>query len=306
MKKVLITGANSYIGNSFADWVEKQNAVCSPEEKLEPEKVSLRGLEWTKQDWSGYDAVLHVAGLAHADVGHTDETTRQKYYSVNRDLTIAAASKAKREGVRQFIYMSSIIIYGDSAPIGQEKVITADTQPSPAGFYGDSKLQAELGILPLQDENFQVVVIRTPMVYGESSKGNFPKLVKMAEKISIFPMINNYRSMIYIRNLCELLRLVIVHDRKGIFYPQNREQISTSQLVYLIGNALGKKIHLIKGLSGALKLAGLLTGYIGKIFGSLTYEQKMSEQSMNYCRYSVEESVCETIRTEKRLKNDAK
>lgn len=299
MKKVLITGKSSYIGNSFAGWVEKQNGSCVPEERLETEKVSLRGLEWAKQDWSGYDTVLHVAGLAHVDVRRADEATRQKYYSINRDLTIAAASKAKREGVRQFIYMSSVILYGDSAPIGQEKVITAETKPSPAGFYGDSKLQAEQGILPLQEENFRVVIIRTPMVYGEFSKGNFPRLVKMAEKISVFPAVDNRRSMIYIRNLCELLRLLILQERQGIFYPQNREQISTSRLVCLIGNALGKKIHLIKGLSGVLKLAGRMTGYVGKIFGSLTYDQNISEQSMNYCLYSVEESVCETIRTER-------
>ena len=295
MKRVLITGQNSYIGNSFEKWVHVRNGADDAAEEIQATKVSLRSLDWQAKSWEGYDSVLHVAGLAHVDVAHADEATRQKYYEVNRDLTIAAACKAKRDGVRQFIYMSSIIIYGDSAPIGQEKVITETTKPSPANFYGDSKWQAEKGILPLQDEKFRVVIVRPPMVYGEGSKGNFPKLVQLAGKVSIFPQIGNHRSMIYIDNLCELLRLIVLRDGTGIYYPQNPEQLSTSELYRMIGKSLGRKIHLVKGLTPLLKAGSHITGYVDKMFGSLTYDQSLSRQELGYCLYHTEESIGKTI-----------
>ena len=290
MKRVLITGLNSYIGNSFVQWAG---------EGIETTKVSLKPADWQAKSWEGYDAVLHVAGLAHVDVKHADEATRQRYYAVNRDLTIAAADKARRDGVGQFIYMSSIIIYGDSAPIGQEKVITVKTEPSPANFYGDSKWQAEKGILPLETENFHIVIIRTPMVFGEGSKGNFPKLVKLAQKlpggISVFPEAGNHRSMIHIRNLCELIRILILQQERGVFYPQNKEQLSTGELYQMIRTQLGRKTTLQKGWTPLLKTASRLSGYVDKLFGSLTYAPGISAQELGYCRYTAQDAIALSV-----------
>ena len=142
MKKVLVTGLNSYIGNSFEQWIKEQNEK-HPEEEIQVTKCTLRGADWMKESWAGYDAILHVAGLAHVDVSSVSEESKQKYCKVNRDLAIDTAKKAKEDGVKQFINLSSIIVYGASAPIGKEKVITAETKPEPASFYGESKLQAE-------------------------------------------------------------------------------------------------------------------------------------------------------------------
>lgn len=286
MKKVLITGLNSYIGNSFENYIEKISDAA-----MIIKKVSLKEESWQKKSWEGYDTVLHVAGLAHVDVRHADEKTKQRYYRINRDLAGQAAEKAKNDGVKQFIYLSSIIIYGDSASIGKEKKITKESRPAPANFYGDSKLQGEQTLLKVQSEGFSVLVLRLPMIYGENSRGNFPKLKKLAEKTPIFPKIENRRSMLYIGNLCELIRIAIEKELEGIIYPQNREIVSTSELVRLLGEQKGKKIILVPGFTPILKVCAHFTGYVNKIFGSLEYEEKLSVLETEYCRYSVRASL---------------
>ena len=177
MKKILITGANSYIGTSF----EKYMAQWP--ERYQVDTVDMIDGSWREKSFAGYDAVFHVAGIAHSDTGNVTEERKALYYQVNTDLTVEVAKKAKSEGVGQFIFMSSAIVYGDSAPIGQTKVITADTPLTPANFYGDSKVQAEKGILPMNDDAFHVVVLRPPMIYGPGSKGNYPVLSKLAQKL---------------------------------------------------------------------------------------------------------------------------
>ena len=295
MKKVIVTGLTSYIGNSFEEWIKIKNENAPEEEQIEVTKLSLRNAAWQKEDWSGYDAILHVAGLAHVDVRETDEATRQKYMKINRDLTIAAADKARRDGVSQFIYMSSIIVYGDSSAIGQEKIIKRDTKPEPGSFYGDSKLQAELGIKPLETEDFHISIIRTPMVFGEGSKGNFPRLADLVRKTPLFPKVENKRSMIYIYNLTELIRQLILTDRSGMFYPQNKELLSTCELIRLIADAYGKKVHFAGGMKGLLKLGAKVSGSVNKLFGSLAYEEDMSLCGIDYRVFSAEDAVRRSV-----------
>ena len=218
-KRVLVTGVNSYIGNAFRSYMEQY-----PEEAV-VDGISVRNDAWKTLDFSGYDCVFDVAGIAHADTGHVSEEVKKRYYAVNCDLTVALAQKAKEEGVRQFIFMSSAIVYGDSAPIGFQRMITRDTPPAPADFYGDSKLQAEKGILPLADDHFKIAVLRPPMIYGKGSKGNYPVLSKMAQKLPAFPKVENCRSMLYIGNLVEFVRLVIKNEESGFFFPQNGQPL---------------------------------------------------------------------------------
>src|SRR5699024_6694971 len=208
MKKVLITGVNSYVGNSLEEWLLKEP------DNYSVDKISLRDDKWKERDLSGYDVIVHVAGIAHVS---RDPKMEELYYKVNRDLTIETATKAKEEGVKQFIFLSSIIVYGEN--IGNDGVITKDTIPQPSNFYGNSKLQAEQGINPLNDENFNVVTIRPPMIYGKGSKGNYPKLAKAAQKLPIFPDIDNQRSMLHIDNLSEFIKLMIDNEERRLFYP---------------------------------------------------------------------------------------
>lgn len=297
MKKVLITGANSYIGTSFENYI-KEN--CPNDYTVDT--VDMIDDTWREKSFAGYDSVFHVAGIAHSDNGKISTEKEKLYRSVNTDLTIEVAKKAKTDGVKQFIFMSSAIVYGDSAPMGKSKVITRDTPVSPANCYGDSKVQAENGIRPLNDGKFHVVILRPPMIYGKGSKGNYPTLSKLAQKLPIFPKVNNCRSMLYIENLCEFVRLMVENEERGVFWPQNAEYSNTSELVRMIADVHGKKIRLTRAFNWGLPVARLVTGLVDKAFGNMAYEMAMSEyqnkngERVNYSLISLDESIIHTER----------
>ena len=288
MKKILITGANSYIGMSFEKYMQQW-----PED-YQVDTVDMIDGSWREKSFAGYDVVYHVAGIAHSDSGKISPEKAKLYYAVNTDLTVETAQKAKAEGVKQFIFMSSAIVYGESAPIGKSKVITKDTPVSPANSYGDSKVQAEKGILPLNDDGFKVVILRPPMIYGPGSKGNYPMLSKLARKLPVFPKVKNQRSMLYIENLMEFVRLMVENEEQGIFWPQNAAYSNTSDLVKLIANAHGKHIWLMPGTTWALKILNHCTGLVNKAFGSLSYEESLSEYKEPYQKVTLEDSVTAT------------
>lgn len=288
MKKILITGAGSYIGTSVETYLSQWP------ERYQVDTVDMVDGSWREKSFAGFDTVFHVAGIAHSDTGNVTEERKALYYRVNTDLTVETAKKAKAEGVGQFIFMSSAIVYGDSAPIGTQKIITADTPLNPANFYGDSKVQAEKGILPLSDDHFRVVVLRPPMIYGPGSKGNYPILSKLARKLPVFPAVDNRRSMLFIGNLAEFVRLMIENREAGIFWPQNGEYANTTQLVRLIAGSHGKRIFVVPGCGWALKLLSHATGLVNKAFGSLCYEKSLSCYRQDYRRYTLEESIALT------------
>lgn len=285
MKRILITGANSYIGTSFEKWVSQW-----PED-YHVDTVETRNGEWKELDFSTYDVVFHVAGIAHQDAKADQE---ELYYKVNRDLTIEVAQKAKSEGAQQFIFMSSMIVYGASSKIGETKVITRDTVPDPINFYGNSKLQAEQGILPLQAEGFNVVVIRPPMIYGKDSKGNYPLLAKFAKITPVFPNIENKRSMLHIDNLTEFIRLMVDNSEKGVFFPQNREYVKTAEMVKIIADLNGKKLRLTKLFNPILVGLGGNVNVINKVFGSLLYSQDISSYKHDYQLNDLKASIIST------------
>lgn len=290
MKKVLITGKGSYIGTSFIQWVNEKH----PSE-FEIEELDMIDVTWREKNFAEYDIIFHVAGLAHADVGKVSDETKAFYYKINRDLTIETAEKAKKSGVKQFVFMSSMIIYGESAGVGKRKVITKDTKPHPANFYGDSKWQADKGVRKLQNDDFHVAVIRPPMIYGKGSKGNYPLLSKMAKKLPIFPKIRNERSMLHIDNLCEFLVMLMNSGEGGIHFPQNREYVQTCQMVKMIGKVSGHKIRLVRGLNLGVIIAGKIPGKISvlvnKAFGNMVYEKGMSEYKKDYRVRTLYESI---------------
>lgn len=286
MKKILITGAGSYIGTSFEKYINDNFA-----DQYKVDSIDMIDGSWREKSFVGYDTVYHVAGIAHSDNGKISADKEKLYRRVNTDLTIETAKKAKTDGVKQFIFMSSAIVYGDSAPIGKEKIITKDTVPAPANCYGDSKLQAEKGILPLQDDSFNVCVLRPPMIYGKGCKGNFPMLEKLALKLPIFPKVENKRSMLYIGNLVEFVRLMIENEEKGVFWPQNVEYSNTSELVKMIAAVNGKRMAFVSGIGWLLKLMSHFTGLINKAFGNMGYEQRMSEYKEQYIQFSLKESI---------------
>ncbi len=262
---LLITGKNSYIGQSVEAWIQSHH----PDWRIDT--IDTRDGKWLEHDFAPYDVVFHVAGIAHANA---KEDQRDLYYAVNTDLTIDIANHAKATGVKQFIFMSSAIVYTSSEL--EKGRITYDTVPKSDDPYGDSKIQAEAGILPLQDDTFNVVVLRPPMVYGKGSKGNYPRLAKLAQQTPFFPHYENRRSMIHIENLAEFIRLMIVNEEAGIFWPQNKEYVNTSDMVATIARFHGHRLHRNRLFNPFIQLVEQQT-LVNKLFGNLYYEMEMSD-----------------------------
>ena len=281
MKKILITGANSYIGTSFAAWADQYP------DKYTVETIDMIDGSWREKCFQAFDAILHVAGIAHVDAKADME---EQYYKVNCDLALETAQKAKADGVGQFVFMSSIILYGT-----EHAVITADTVPNPKNFYGDSKLQADLKLHQLQEDGFHVVSVRPPMIYGAGSKGNYPRLASLALKTPLFPHVKNQRSMLHIDNLCEFIRLMIEHNETGIFYPQNREYVNTFELVREIAHVHGKQVRACNLFNPAIRLLSKRVNVCNKLFGDLVYDKNMSDyMDFAYCVTDFAESVRKT------------
>lgn len=262
MKKILIVGSNSYIGCSFEKWMKNQKS------SWEIQFVSSRNYAWKQLDFGQYHCVLHVAGIAHVDPSADME---QEYYKINRDLAVDCCQKAQREGAGQFVFLSSIIVYGESKSL-TPKIITRDTYPDPNGFYGKSKWEAEQGIMQLANANFKVAIVRPPMVYGKGSKGNYPKLAKLAKIVPVFPDLENQRSMIHIDHLCECLRLIIQQNAEGVFCPQNREYVNTAELVKTIADTKGKAVWTTKLANPFIRLLSRRIPKLNKLFGTLIYD----------------------------------
>lgn len=317
MKHILIAGANSYIGTSLERYLLEYNA-SQGRELYRVDTISQRDSRWENHDFHGYDAVFQASGIAHVDTGAVSPEQQELYYQVNCDLAVTTARKAQEAGVGLFLYPSSIIVYGDSAPYGKSRVITRQTPADNQHFYGASKIRAEeeLGrLLPESKENlpvsgsddrerqgteraFQVAILRLPMVYGKGSKGNYPLLAKLADRMPFFPDVQNQRSMIYIENLCEFIRQRIEEGKGGLYFPQNPEYTTTSRMVQEIAAAHGKKVRLLKILNPLVALASHMPGKIGamanKAFGSLVYDRDMSGNVENYCPYDFQESIRRT------------
>ena len=309
MKKVLITGANSYIGTSFEDYVHQHYA-----DQLDIHTIDMIDGSWREKHFTldgraledggqPYDVIFHVAGLAHTDVGNVDEETKRRYYAINTDLAIETAQKAKDDGVGQFVFMSSMIVYGKATHIDKT------TKPHPANFYGDSKWKADKGVrrlatAPGEDGEigkggFVVTVLRPPMIYGKGSKGNYPMLSKIGRRVPVFPDYKNKRSMLYIENLCEFLAQVMIREVGGVFWPQNGEYSSTSDIVRSIAAVHKHRVVVSRLLNPAVAIAKRcpvkkIRDLSNKAFGDSWYEMSMSRYDFKYQLYALKDSILRT------------
>jgi len=288
MKKILITGANSYIGISVENYLNRWP------ERYRLATVDMIGDSWREQSFRGYDAVLHVAGLVHQPKTKNDPAEADRYDRINHLLAVETAQKAKAEGVKQFLFLSSASVYGLDAPVGKVVMITADTPLNPTDNYGISKKKAEKGLQELQDDHFRIAILRPPMIYGKGCKGNYQTMARLARKLPFFPKVDNQRSMLYMENLAEFIRLLIDDEAEGIFCPQNNEYVNTSEMVNLIAHVNGKGMLLVGGFTWALKLLRPITGIVDKAFGSLCYDFALSSYDSDYCVKNLQESILET------------
>lgn len=278
MKNILITGKNSYIGTSLENWLMREP------DKYKVDTVDLKDGSWKEKDFSEYDVVYHVAGIAHIK-----ETSDNKdlYYEVNRDLAYETAQKSKQDGVGQFIFLSSMSVYGID-----NGVIDKNTTLKPHRAYGKSKIEAEELINKLQDDSFTIATLRPPMIYGKGCRGNYPRLAGLALKTPIFLKVDNNRSMIYIDNLSEFVKQLIDNRSGGLFFPQNAEYVNTSEMVRLIAEAHGKRIVMTKLFNPLLRLLNVST--VNKVFGDLVYDMSMSDYESDYRICGFGESIMKT------------
>ncbi|QSX09283.1 NAD-dependent epimerase/dehydratase family protein [Alkalibacter rhizosphaerae] len=275
MKNILITGKNSYIGTSLEKWLMREP------DKYKVDTIDMKDGSWEEKDFSQYDVVFHVAGIAHIKETSDNEAL---YYKVNRDLAYQTAQKAKQDGVEQFVFLSSMSVYGiESGSIEKNSPI------KPNSAYGKSKIEAEELINKLQDNSFTVATLRPPMVYGKGCKGNYPRLARLALRTPIFPQIDNKRSMVYIDNLCEFVRQLINNRKSGLFFPQNAEYVNTSEMVRLISEAHDKRVQMTKLFNPLLRL--LNVSIVNKVFGDLVYDMSMSEYESDYRVCGFRESI---------------
>ena len=261
MNKILITGLNSYVGKSLEKWLENY-----PDEYV-TESISLRDNRWRERNFSEFDVVFHVAGIAHVKETKENESL---YYKVNRDLAYEVAKKSKNDGIRHFIFLSSMSVYGL-----ENGVINKKTSLAPKSNYGKSKLQAEELIKELANDAFRLAIIRPPMIYGKGCKGNYTRLAKLAIKTPVFPAIKNKRSMIYIDNLSEFIRVIIDNSESGLYFPQNKEYVQTSNMVQLIAEANGKSLRTTKIFNPIFSIIN--SSVVNKVFGDLVYEKNLSQ-----------------------------
>ena len=255
MKKILITGANSYVGVSFEKWISQWP------DKYRVDTIDMKDSAWKEKSFKGYDVIFHVAGIAHRK---ETKQNAHEYYEINSDLTVEAAKKAKNEGVSQFIFMSTMGVYGMLTG-----VITKDTVPNPKTHYGKSKLQAEEQIQKLSDGKFKVVILRPPMIYGKNCTGNYQRLRSFVLKYKIFPNITNKRSMIQIDNLSVYIQKCIDGHVEGTFFPQDPQYICTRDMCTKIAEYNATSI-IVSSLFNFVRVFN--TGTVKKVLGDLYYD----------------------------------
>ncbi|MFD2331452.1 NAD-dependent epimerase/dehydratase family protein [Cohnella sp. GCM10020058] len=260
--KILLTSINGYLSTKLKDWL---NSLTD----FQVTQISLRGKEWEQKSFEGFDVVVHTAGLVHQKSG---KFSSEEYFTINSQLTQKLALKAKREGVSHFVFISTLAVYGNEMNFNTQ--IKQHTLEAPGSDYGRSKLVAEKLVFELMDEQFIVSSIRIPMIYGPKCPGNYSLLRRLVRFTLIFPEINNVRSMIYIDNLTEFVRLVIENRTEGVLVPQDRNYMNISILVKEIAKLNKSPIYMSKLLGKVLVEAKAIhrNSILNKIFGSLVYD----------------------------------
>jgi nucleoside-diphosphate-sugar epimerase len=269
MTRVLITGANSFVGSNF-----KKYSQCDV-----IDEVSLLDTDPGSINFWNYDVVLHLAAIVH----QSKKIDEIQYFKVNRELCLIVAEHAKKAGISHFVFLSTLKVYGGY--VNGTELRDEDSECYPDDSYGKSKLAAEKGLKILEDANFTVSIIRTPLVYGEGVKANMINLVKLVDTFPILPFgkIDNRRNFTYVENLIAYIDQIIQKRASGVFIVMDSASHSTTELVNYIAASLGKKIFLFKLPGVLLKLICLLIpDKLDKIFGSMEFENLKTRHALNY------------------------
>lgn len=282
--RLLITGSNGFIGCYLCRYLI---AKYYKEEVIS--RISLRDDKWREMSFTGVDVIVHCAALVHKN---SNDFPLEEYERVNTSLTIDLAKKAKEDGVKQFIFMSTKGVYGLKKNCFHVVVIDQNTLVKPFKKYGISKYKAEQALLALQDDSFKVAIIRAPFIYGKGCPGNYQSLRKMVLKYRFVPKIASKISFLYIDNLCELIRQIIEQQRDGFFMPQNLPVHSSSEMALLIAQYNHKRVLYTSILNPLIRVASLFVKNINSAFGSSYYDERLSAiDGIDYQIVGFEESI---------------
>lgn len=284
-KHVLVTGINSRIGNSLEKYLIENDTA----KEVIVERKSLKSGIPKEEELSRFDVIIHVAAITQTDTHKLSPEVEAKYYEVNTDLTIKLAQKAKECDVKHFIYLSTMMVYGNPGFLNEHFLIDGNTIPHPQCVYGKSKYEGE-SILSLADESFSVSIIREPLIYGPSFDGEISKLGKLSKIIHVFPNIKCKKSIIHQHNLCVLIGEIVEQERGGVFCPQDKDCLTISELYARMSRCNGKRIILIPVMGWFMKLMALFISPIMSLCSDIAYDERLSIiEGIDYQLYSIED-----------------
>ena len=286
-RNILITGKTGYIGNALEKFFIAQGDRV--------ERLSVRRQTWQEKDFSKFDVVIHLAALVHNNTPHARLTD---YFKVNYELTKNLANLVKKAGVNKFIFLSTMSVYGKEGSLTSTVKINRYTKCNPTTYYGLTKYKAETMLEDLANNQFQVNIIRPPMVYGKNSPGNFSRLLKLSKINFIYPKISNQRSVIYIEDLVDHINQLINYDGTTLTHPQNKDYMDTNQTLMLMRKFNDKKPYLLeisyfKFLNKFLNKIGI----IRKVYGNLVYDKDIdSKYNFEDKKSNFEDTIFKTIK----------
>jgi nucleoside-diphosphate-sugar epimerase len=269
MRKILITGSNSFVGTNFIKY--SQNKTI--------DEISLFNNNPDKINFSEYDIVLHLVAIVH----QKKTIPENQYTVINRDLCLKVAELAKKAGVKQFIFLSTVKVYGKF--ISGSEPWNENSMCLPEDAYGKSKYEAELALRNLEDDSFTVSIIRTPLVYGEYVRANMLSIMKLVRRTHILPFkqVNNRRNFTGAENLVSYIDRIIESRASGTFIAMDEKAISTSQLVKMIAENMGKKIILFKIPDFIVKVGMVVWPSIfDRLFGSFEMDNSRTLKILDF------------------------
>ena len=300
MKRILIIGGSSFIAGQFIrNYQSVDSITCYSRRPTGFDKEIVVKAFWDMpvESFVGFDAVINFAAIVH----RPEEKNQELYDEVNYRMACVLAQKARQAGVRQFIQMSTIAVFGTAS-----RISTA-TPEMPRTYYGSSKLKADKELLAMSDHEFKTVIIRPPMAYGGGmAPGNMMRLIRLVNRHIPLPFgsARNRRDFINVKNLIEFIHLTVEKEAEGIFYPTDKEPYSTRNVIEVISEQLG--VHTINLPSPSLFLRmveKIRPDLYQKLWGDVVIDRQLALNSIGYePRYTLEDGIREMVESFKQRK----
>lgn len=307
MTRVLVTGAGGFVGSSLCEVLTRANyrvraAVRSGTTSISaPETIAVGDIGATT-DWAaaleGVDIVVHAAARVHQ--AHDTAADSDRYMETNVRGTQRLAAAAAQAHVGRFIYLSSVKVNGERT---HAVAYTARDEPHPEDAYGLSKRMAEISLAEAAGGAMETVIVRPPLVYGPRVRANFLRLLRWVDRGLPLPLgaLHNRRSLVSIWNLCDLLCRLLTHPRAAgrVWMVSDGQDLSTPELIRLIGKAMGRDVRLPPVPVAALRLVGRLTGRaaeVDRLCGSLAVDISDTRQYLEWTPpITVEAAIARTV-----------